>query len=210
MAAVRATRSPVSLAMSQTDRRSALAGAAEESALHDEVKAALAGEAWAGTDGQIRDITNELSRLRRSTGAAQAAMLESGRRLLRLQELAGDGGYRALHRAGLIPMNETAASKLRTIAAAVDSGRIPTAALPRAVEAAVIVARLDPPEAVRLIEAGVVRPEVTVQQIRDAVRPVRAASMEAPLTSGERRLLERRAARLRAELARIEARLGRL
>src|SRR4051812_5080261 len=130
MAAVRATRSPVSLAMSQTDRRSALAGAAEESALHDEVKVALAGEAWAGTDGQIRDITNELSRLRRSTGAAQAAMLESGRRLLRLQELAGDGGYRALYRAGLIPMNETAASKLRTIAAAVDGGHIPAAALP--------------------------------------------------------------------------------
>ena len=105
--------------------------------------------------------------------------------------------------------HETAASKLRTIAAAVDSGRIPTAALPRAVEAAVIVARLDPPEAMRLIEAGVVRPGGTVQQIRDAGRPVKAASVEAPLTPGERRLLERRAARLRAELARIEARLGR-
>ena len=99
MAAVRATRSPVSLATSQTDRRSALAGAAEEAALRDEVKAALTGEAWAGTDAQIRDIASELSRLRRSTSTAQAAMLESGRRLLRLQELAGEGGYRALHRA---------------------------------------------------------------------------------------------------------------
>jgi hypothetical protein len=209
MAAVRATRSPVSLATSQTDRRSALAGAAEEAALRDEVKAALTGEAWAGTDAQIRDIASELSRLRRSTSTAQAAMLESGRRLLRLQELAGEGGYRALHRAGLIPMNESAASKLRTIAAAVDGGHIPAAALPRAVEAAVIVARLNPPEAARLIEAGVVRPEVTVQQIRDAVRPRKAASTETPLTPSERRLLERRAQRLRAELARVEARLGR-
>src|SRR4051794_14318257 len=206
MAAVRATRSPVSLAMSQTDRRSALAGAAEESALHDEVKAALAGEAWAGTDGQIRDIANELSRLRRSTGTAQAAMLESGRRLLRVQELAGEGGYRALHRAGLIPLSESAASKLRMIATAVDSGRIPIATLPRAVEAAVIVARLPEDRAARLIEAGVVRPEVTVQQIRDAVRP-KAATSDGPLTSNQRRLLERRAARLREELARIEARL---
>ena len=90
---------------------------------------------------------------------------------------------------------------------AVDSGRIPIATLPRAVEAAVIVARLPEDRAVRLIEAGVVRPEVTVQQIREAVRP-KPVTSDGPLTLGQRRLLERRAARLREELARIEARLS--
>ena len=60
-----------------------------------------------------------------------------------------------------------------------------------------------------VIEAGVLRPETTAREIIAATRPscsTRAAS--APLTRAERRSLERRAARLREELFRIEERLA--
>src|SRR5437763_9280782 len=36
----------------------------------------------------------------------QSRMLDAGRRLVRLQELAGEGGYKALHKAGLVPFSD--------------------------------------------------------------------------------------------------------
>jgi hypothetical protein len=204
----RASPSRRSIVDAQPDRRvAALPVSAETAALSAEVKAALAGEVWAGDEARVGRVVDEIGRLRRDVGAIQSRMLDAGRRLLRLQELAGEGGYKALHKAGLVPFSESMASKLRTVASAVDAGRIPAGALPRAVDAAALVARLPEDRAARLIEAGVVRPDATEREIRDAVRPAKLVTSDGPLTSNQRRLLERRAARLREELARIEARL---
>jgi hypothetical protein len=198
-----------SIVDAQSDRRvAALPVSAETTALNAEVKAALAGEAWAEDEARIGRVVDEIGRLRRDVGAMQSRMLDAGRRLVRLQELAGEGGYKALHKAGLVPFSESMASKLRTVAAAVDAGRIPAEALPRAVDAAALVARLPEDRAAQLVRAGVVRPEATQREIREAVQAPKAARTEAPLKPSQRRLLERRAERLRAELARIEARLG--
>jgi hypothetical protein len=207
----RLSRSLASIAAEQTDRRAAvvLGGQAENAALKAEVRAALAAEGWGDDDARLGTVTVELGRLKRAVGTTQTGMLESGRALLRLQELVGDGGYRALHRAGLIPIPETAASKLRVIAAAVDGGRVPIACLPRAVEAAAIAARVPEQRIGRLIEDGVIRPEVTAKELREAVMTRRVPKHEdGLLTMAQRRALERRRARLLAEVARIDELLG--
>jgi hypothetical protein len=199
-----------SIVDAQSDRRvTALPVSAEMEALSAEVKAALASEAWAEDEARVGRVVDEIGRLRREVGAIQSRMLEAGRRLLKLQELAGEGGYKALHKAELVPFSESMASKLRAIASAVESGRIPAEALPRAVDAAALVARLPQDRAAQLIEAGVVRPGATQREIRKAVQPAKTLASNGPLTPSQRRLLERRAARLREELARIEARLRR-
>jgi hypothetical protein len=210
MARVGLTPSLVSLAQQQADPRAALvlAGKVDDAPLRAEVQAALASAGCEADEGLIGRVAVELGRLSRSVGQVQAAMLESGRRLLRLRELTGEGGYRALHAAGLIPIPETAASKLRVIAAAVDAGRVPAASLPRAVEAAAIVARLPEDRVGWLLKAGVIRPEATTRELREAIRPPplssRSRDAALPLTPSERRVLERRRDRLLAEVARIE------
>ena len=204
------TPSLVSLAQQQADPRAALvlAGKANDAPLRAEVQAALASAGCEADEGLVGRVAVELGRLSRSVGQVQAAMLESGRRLLRLRELTGEGGYRALHAAGLIPIPETAASKLRVIAAAVDAGRVPAASLPRAVEAAVIAARLPEDRVGWLLKAGVIRPEATARELREAIRPPllssRSCDAALPLTPSERRVLERRRDRLLDEVARIE------
>jgi len=81
--------------------------------------------------------------------------------------------------------------------------------MPRTIEAAYLVAKLPEPSLQRLIGAGVVKPEATVKEIRDAVRPPRLTKpRKKPLTPGERRRLERQRDRLLAEVARIEKRLA--
>jgi hypothetical protein len=113
-------------------------------------------------------------------------------------------------RAGLIPFGDAMASRLRTVAEAVEVGRVPEPFLPRALSTAYAVARLPAPDAARLVQDGTVRPDVTAREIREALRaPSSEILDDGPLTPRRRRLLEQRAARLREDLARIEARLGR-
>ena len=74
-----------------------------------------------------------------------------------------------------------------------DGGIVPAELLPRAVQAAAMVAALPENEARRLIGVGVVRPEATTREIREALRPpVLDAPSHGPLDPAERRRLERR------------------
>jgi hypothetical protein len=158
----------------------------------------------------IERAAEELHGLARDAEALASRMLQAGRRLLRLQRELGHGACRALIRAGLIPFGDAMASRLRTVAEAVEVGRVPEPSLPRALSTAYAVARLPAPDAARLVQDGTVRPDVTAREIREALRAPSSEMLDdGPLTPGRRRLLERRAARLREELARIEARLGR-
>ena len=86
-----------------------------------------------------------------------------GRRLLRLQERVGEGGYKALRVAGLVPLSDGEASKLRAIARAVEDGKATVELLPRSVLAAYTAARLPGETLQRMIGEGVLgrrpRPE---------------------------------------------------
>lgn len=91
----------------------------------------------------------------------------------------------------------------------IDAGRLPIEHLPRGVDPAYVAAKAPEDRVAPLIEAGVIRPDATVREIREAIHPPRVAGSDdgGPLTPGQRRVLEHRAARPEAELARIRRRL---
>jgi hypothetical protein len=170
---------------------------------------ARAAEVLAGMPVDLDAVARALRGLNRVADELRAGMIEVGREVERLRVAAGEGGYRALFRAGLVPFNEATASQLRAVAAAVDGGLIPAERMPRRLLPAYRASRLTPEVAGRLIEAGVLRPEATAREIVTATQPSRLSyAVSAPLTRAERRLLERRASRLREELSRIEERLA--
>lgn len=161
-------------------------------------------------EARLGAVVGDLARLDGLARAIRRDMLDMGRALARLAATAGEGGYRSLFRAGLVPVPENRASQLRAVAAAVDAGMIPAESMPRALEPAYRAARLAPEIVGKLLAAGVVRPEATARDIREAVdSPQVLVDAERPLTGHERRRLERRLSRLREETTRIKARLAR-
>jgi hypothetical protein len=180
------------------DERSEMAG------LRDDARAALPGR----DEATVAAVTRDLARLGTLAKAIRRDMIDMGRALLRLQRTVGEGGYKALFRAGLVPVPENRASQLRAVAAAVEAGLIPLDRLPRALEPAYTAARLPAEKVTRLLADGTLRPEATVRELREAAGPPereRAGGM--PLA--ERRRLERRLAWHEAEAERIRERLAR-
>jgi hypothetical protein len=144
-------------------------------------------------DARAERVVAELASIGRDLSSIQARMISTGHALLRLQAEVGKGGYKALVLAGLVPIPEATASRLRKIATAVDGGIIPAELLPRAVQAAAMVATLPEHEAQRLIGMGVIRLEATTREIREALHPpVLSKPSHGPLAPAERRRLERR------------------
>jgi hypothetical protein len=185
----------------------AAAGVSIERAELADLRARTA-EVLAGMPVDLDTVARALRGLSRVADELRAGMIEVGREVERLRVAAGEGGYRALFRAGLVPFSEATASQLRAVAAAVDSGLIPAERMPRRLLPAYRASRLAPEVAGRLIEAGVLGPETTAREIVAAAQPSRPThTISAPLTLAERRSLERRAGRLRKELSRIEERL---
>jgi len=168
-----------------------------------------AAEALAGMPTDLDVVVRALRGLRRGAEGLRAGMIEVGREVERLRAAAGEGGYRALFRAGLVPFDEATASQLRAVAAAVDGGLIPAERMPHRLLPAYRASRLAPEMVGRLIEDGVLHPEATAREIRDAVNPPTRTFEDAPLTPQERRRLERRLALLEAEAERIRRRLKR-
>lgn len=188
----------------QADPREAavVATTAEAAALRARVREALADQPV--SEQAVESAVEDLASLARGVRAIKGAMLDAGRALLRLQTTVGPGGYRALLRAGLVPYSEDQASRLRTVARAVDEGVLPAEALPRALSAAYAAARLPAPDAERLLQAGVLRPEASVREIEGAI----AVRTRGPLSEAERHRLRRRLAWLEAEVVKIRARLA--
>jgi hypothetical protein len=166
-----------------------------------------AAEALAGMPADLDVVVRALRGLRRGAEGLRAGMIEVGREVERLRAAAGEGGYRALFRAGLVPFDEATASQLRAVAAAVDGGLIPAERMPHRLLPAYRASRLAPEMVDRLIEDGVLHPEATAREIRDAVNPPIRTFEDAPLAPQERRRLERRLALLEAEAERIRRRL---
>jgi hypothetical protein len=194
-----------------TDKRARVirADADDQAELRRRVRATLDD----ATDETVGAVTEDLRAAKAAASVIAAKFIEAGRALLRLQEHAGPGGYAALLHAGLVPFSEATASKLRTVAAAVDDGRLPATALPTTLEPAYAAAKLAAPERERLIEAGVIRPGASRREIDDAARPKpptapsdRDGRLPAggTLTRERRRELERLRDRLLARVAAIE------
>jgi hypothetical protein len=193
------------------DRRAGelVAGGEAAAALRERARLVLAGVGMAPDDAVLSRIVSRIAALGRDIDGIQGRFLDMGRNLAKLLDEAGEGGMRAIIRAGLVPLSEAAASKLRRIAQAVDDGLLPADRLPRGAEAAYVAATLPAEQIERLVREDVLRPEVTAKRLRDETRPAAMAfDAEGPLTPYERRQLERRAAKLEAELARIRATLA--
>src|SRR4051794_4917972 len=189
-----------------------LPGAEVLVAEHDDTELRLrAKEALKGheiTDTDFDTVIAELAGLRADTNAMQARIISAGKRIAKLREKAGEGGFRALHASGLIPVSEATASKLVRIWQAVETGSLPVDRMPRAIEAAYLVAKLPEASLQSLVGSGALKPEATVREIRAAVAPPAPVKLnQGPLTPTERLLLERLRDRLQARLAEIEVRL---
>jgi hypothetical protein len=147
-------------------------------------------------ESRVTAVARELAEVTRAAHTIQGRMLDAGKALLKIQQTIGPGGYKALAEAKLIPFG-----KLRRVAEAVNAGRLTIGTMPRAIEAASIVARLERPTIERLLRDGVLRPEATVREIREATRP----TPDPETSDGARERLERRLLAIADEIAVLQA-----
>ena len=179
--------------------------AAEDELLRDRARAALAGAAV--DEITLDEVVSALQGLGRDLDGIKGKMIEAGRRLLRITRAAGVNGYRALFRAGLVPISEVTASKLRKVAEAVDNGKIPLDRLPAAIRTAYYATTLPAELIGRLIDAGVLRPEATVREIEHFLEIKGEATTEKMLPA-ERQRLMRRLQRLEEAVTELRRKLG--
>src|SRR4051812_48285995 len=142
--------------------------------LRARTRAALAEEGQQLDDDSLDAVVTNLNRLRTAAQDLKTWMVETGRLLLRLQELAGKGGYKSLARAGLVAIPESTASNLRKIAQAVLEGRIEQRLLPNAVKPAYALARLPAEQIAAVTKRVPLGPDTTVREIKQAAAAVRA------------------------------------
>jgi hypothetical protein len=180
----------------------------EDKALTERARVVLSG-AGATLDGEsLGRVVGELRGIYASTDAIKTRMVDIGRRLLRVSETAGSGGYRALFRAGLIPLSEAVASKLRNVALAVETGRIPEQRLPLAIRAAYFAVTLPDDQLAHLLAAGVLRPDATQRMLEEFLDRPEIAKDEDVLSPKRRQQLLRRLKRLEGEVRALRRRLG--
>lgn len=179
--------------------------AAEDELLRDRTRAALDG---ADVDeAALDEIVSALQGLGRDLDGIKGKMIEAGRRLLRITRAAGANGYRALFRAGLVPVSEVMASKLRKVAEAVENGKIPVDRLPTAIRTAYYATTLPTESIDRLIDAGVLRSEATVREI-DHFLKIKDDEAAEEISSVERRRLMRQLQRLEEKVGKLRRKLG--
>ena len=179
--------------------------AAEDELLRDRARTVLAGNGLDET--ALDEVVSALQGLSRDLDGIKGKMIEAGRRLLRITRTAGASGYRALFRAGLVPVSEVTASKLRKVAEAVESGKIPVDRLPAAIRTAYYATTLPAASIGRLIDAGVLRPEATVREIEYFLEKKGKEAAEEMLPS-ERQRLMRRLQRLEETVRELRRKLG--
>jgi hypothetical protein len=179
--------------------------AAQDELLRDRTRAALVD---ADVDeAALDEVVSALQGLGRDLDSIKGKMIEAGRRLLRITRAAGARGYRALFRAGLVPISEVTASKLRKVAEAVENGKIPLDLLPAAIRTAYYATTLPPASIDRLIDAGVLRPEVTVREIERFLE-IKGEENRDRLLPAERERLMRRLQRVEKTARELRLKLG--
>jgi hypothetical protein len=151
---------------------------------------------------------DEISRL---WSEAQDRFLKIGRYLVRAKERLPHGSFEAMVAAEL-PCGRHVAWQLRTIAMAVDGGRLEEDHLPNSYGTAFKLAQLDDDVLALAKAQNVVRPSVTRAEVAEFVRRVSNGGGQ-QITQREHLLLERdqlrkKVQRLSAELRAAEARLA--
>lgn len=153
-----------------------------------------------------------ISNIRRANAryeSAFEALLDAGRTLVAIQKTVGAGGYKALLEARIVQIGETNASKLRQIAMAVESGKIPPLlmpSMPRNLSGAYVIATLPgdviEPTMRALIDRGML-PECNYRKLEQEIRSLREQS-------GHQADLHRALRRKRTALARLQAQIAAL
>jgi hypothetical protein len=163
------------------------------------------------SDDQVSEVVQDLIAVRLAARDGIRAVIQAGRHLRQLQDRVGMAGYKGLLRAGLATMPESIASYCRTIAQAVDDGRITQERLPAAVRPAYELARLEPQVLTLVAERVQLGPDTTAREIRQAAAAVRAEAI--PHQPADPSRLEERVRELErrrdAELERVRQRYAR-
>lgn len=156
-------------------RAAGIIQADREAAERRERARAVLAEAGASLDEErFEQVVASLRRLGSRIRDMRAWIVETGKELLKLEGLAGPGGYRALLRAGLVDLRETRASELKTIARRVTQGGLGQHLLPAAVRPAYELAKLEPPVLEAVAERIQLGPDTTIREIRQAAAAIRA------------------------------------
>ena len=193
--------------------RAGLESQQEREHLRDRTREVLRDASVPLDEGSFDLLISNIRRANAKYEAAFEALLDTGRTLLSIQKTIGAGGYKALVVAGIVQIGETNASKLRQIAAAVESGKIPPPLLPsmpRNLSGAYVIATL-PAEVVEptmraLIEQGML-PECNYRKLETAIRNLREQTGK---TADLHRALQRKRTafdRLKAEIEQLEAQI---
>ena len=158
-------------------------------------------------------LISNIGRANAKYEAAFDALLDTGRTLVAIQKAVGPGGYRALLEARIVQIGETNASKLRQIAMAVESGKIPPLlmpAMPRNLSGAYVIASLPSdviePTMKALIDRGML-PECNYRKLEQEIRSLRQSSGR---STDLHQVLERKrksVERLQAEILELELRI---
>jgi hypothetical protein len=185
----------------------------DETDLKDRTRAALVDAKCVLTEEELEGVVRDLRGIGYEKTEIWRRIVEMGRRLLRLQERVGEGGYKALRKAGLVPLSDGEASKLRAIARAVEDGKVTVELLPRSVLAAYTAARLPGETLQRMIGEGALGPKTTAREIEQyvaAATPEGAQPAAAPdkMKPSTRRRLEKQLRLAEAKVADLRRRLG--
>ena len=209
--AIAAVSSEAALSREKPDDRRAtlmLRQEEEDETLARRTRAALNEAGTALDQASLDRVVSDLRSIHTGAEAVKSRMVEIGRRLLRLTEVAGPGGYRALCRAGLVPLSEAVASKLRNVALAVEAGRIPEDRLPVAIRAAYFAVSLPDDQLTRLLASGVLRSDATQKMLEQYLDRPGSPTEEVSLSPKRRQQLLRRLKRLEGEVGILRHRLG--
>jgi len=155
----------------------------------------------------LEAIISDIKQANASYGDAFDNLLDTGRCLNRIQRIIGVGGYKALVNSGVVLINETTASKLRRIASAIDTRRIPADLhdyIPRNTSGAYLLSNL-PRDRTRefmcaLVGQGLL-PDAPVRTLEEAVKRLKNGNATSAASDTEKVLLH--------ELALKEATLAR-
>jgi hypothetical protein len=186
----------------------------DETELKDRTRAALVEAKCVLTEEELEGVVRDLRGIGYEKAEIWRRMVETGRRLLRLQERVGDGGYKALRVAGLVPLSDGEASKLRAIARAVEDGKVTIELLPRSVLAAYTAARLPGEMLQRMIGEGALGPKTTAREIEQYLAAElpediwAAAPKPDKMKPSVRKRLEKQLRLAEAKVADLRRRLG--
>lgn len=157
--------------------------------------------------GRLRTRANFADAIARLWAEAEANFIAIGRYLNHAKDTLDHGDFMAMVERDL-PFRYSTGNRMMKVAAALDAGLFSLDTMPGSYATAYELLTLNEDERAEAEASGLIRPDVQRKEIAEFKRRLRPARHSG--TAAHRRELERRIARLRAELAEAEAELARL